>query len=327
MKKLFAFCVAFFLCTMSLLPLTSFGVAAADSNLAKGKTYSVSTEANIDNAFPKQRYTDNGYALTDGRKGNATDISTNWVSFYRGLSRTVTVDLGKTVYVNEFRAGFLNIKAYGIMAPRTVKFAVSADGEFFHTVYANRDDSICSSSNKERVAVSYKSDDGYFSARYVRIYFTCDVFVYMDEFEVIGTETKPDVVNSYSPDAEEVVPNEFASKDNPLMDGADNIVLIYNGKYYNGTVNEIGSHSADKMLPLFAYVDKTGKNYSDTLFDSCLFLPLAPGDTDDGSFRTQKGWEAYLENTIGADDGVNLTALETLVGTIKEKLITRSTSL
>lgn len=320
MKKLFAFCVAFFLCTMSLLPLTSFGVAAADSNLAKGKTYSVSTEANIDNAFPKQRYTDNGYALTDGRKGNATDISTNWISFYRGLSRTVTVDLGKTVYVNEFRAGFLNIKAYGIMAPRTVKFAVSTDGEFFHTVYANRDDSICSSSNKERVAASYKSDDGYFSARYVRIYFTCDVFVYMDEFEVIGTETKPDVVNSYSPDAEEVFPNEFASKDNPLMDGADNIVLIYNGKYYNGTVNEIGSHSADKMLPLFAYVDKTGKNYSDTLFDSCLFLPLAPGDTDDGSFRTQKGWEAYLENTIGADDGVNLTALETLVGTIKEKL-------
>lgn len=320
MKRFTALCAAFLLVTMSLLPLASFSAAAADSNLAKGKTYSVSTEASIDNAFPKQRYTDSGNALTDGRKGNATDISSNWVSFYRGLSRTVTVDLGKTVYVNEFKAGFLNIKTYGIMAPRTVKFAVSTDGVSFHTVYANRDDSICSSSKKERVAVSYKSDDGYFPARYVRIYFTCDVFVYMDEFEVMGTETEPDNVNAFSADPEETFPNEFASKDNPLMDGADNIVLIYNGKYYNGTVNEIGSHSADEMLPLFAYVDKTGKNYSDTLFDSCLFLPLAPGDTDDGSFGTQKGWEAYLENTIGAADNINLTALEKLVGTIKEKL-------
>lgn len=320
MKRFTALCAAFLLVTMSLLPLASFSAAAADSNFAKGKTYSVSTEASIDNAFPKQRYTDSGNALTDGRKGNATDISSNWVSFYRGLSRTVTVDLGKTVYVNEFKAGFLNIKTYGIMAPRTVKFAVSTDGVSFHTVYANRDDSICSSSKKERVAVSYKSDDGYFPARYVRIYFTCDVFVYMDEFEVMGTETEPDNVNAYSADPEETFPNEFASKDNPLMDGADNIVLIYNGKYYNGTVNEIGSHSADEMLPLFAYVDKTGKNYSDTLFDSCLFLPLAPGDTDDGSFGTQKGWEAYLENTIGAADNINLTALEKLVGTIKEKL-------
>ena len=320
MKRFSVFCVALFLVAMSLLSVASFGVAAADSNLAKGKTYSVSTEANIDNAFPNQRYTDSGNALTDGRKGNATDISSNWISFYRGLSRTVTVDLGKTVYVSEFRAGFLNIKSYGIMAPRTVKFAVSTDGVSFHTVYANRDDSLCSSSTKERIAVSYKSDDGYFAARYVRLYFTCDVFVYMDELEVMGTEAKPDNVIECSPDAEETFPNEFASKDNPLMDGADNIVLIYNGKYYNGAVNEIGSHSADEMLPLFAYVDKTGKNYSDTLFDSCIFLPLAPGDTDDGSFGMQKGWEAYLENTIGAADGVNLTALEKLVGTIKEKL-------
>lgn len=306
------------ICTFvfAALPLSA---AAADDNLALNKNYTVSPEANIENAYPNLVFNDPNKALTDGKKGNSKDIGKNWLSFYRGLSYSVLIDLGDTMYVSGINAGFLNINGYGILAPRTVKFAVSNDGTNFSTVYNKRDDSISYSKKRERIKASFTSDE-YYEARYVRIYFTCDVFAYVDEIEILGISSKPADVVKCEIDEPEVFPNEFASNKQEILDGASNIVLIYNGEYYKNIADTTGAHDSENFIPFVSYIDKAGKSV-DTLFDSFLFLPLSPGNSDsEGSFAAQYGWEVYLENTIGADDNINLTALDATVGALKEEL-------
>ncbi len=305
---------------LAMLPIT---VSADDANVALNKTYTVSAEASMDNAFPNLSYSDPNSELTDGKKGDVNNIGKNWIQFYRGLSYSVVLDLGKEMYINKISVGFLNRNAYGIYYPRNIKYAVSVDGETFETIFEEHDATIMTDKDPRRVACTFEADSArvqlYYAARYVRLYFTCDVNAYIDEFEVIGIETKPENIVPFTADEPETFPNAYASNKKPILDGASNIVLIYNGEYYRGAIDKIGNHSSANLLPYAAYVDKSG-NYSDTMFDSFLFLPLAPGDGCDGSFSSQKGWEIYLKNTIGAEENVNLTALDATIGEIKEKL-------
>lgn len=295
--------------------------ASADyENLALNKSYTVTAEASIDNAFPNLSYSDPDMVLTDGKKGTADDIGKNWIQFYRGLSYSVVLDLGKDVYINKINVGFLNRNGFGIYYPRNIKYAVSTDGESFQTIYEEHDADKMRDKTPSRIECGFEAaDNTHYAARYVRLYFTVDVNAYIDEIEVYGTETKPEKVASFKADEQETFPNEYASNKKPILDGASNIVLIYNGEYYKSKVDEIGNHSSENLLPYAAYVDKKGE-YTDTMFDSFLFLPLAPGDGCDGSFVSQKGFEIYLENTIGAEKNVNLTALDATIGEIKEKL-------
>ncbi|MDD4124195.1 MAG: DUF4855 domain-containing protein [Eubacteriales bacterium] len=292
---------------------------AADENLAKGCDYEIHAEASINNAFPGMVITDDDKKLTDGKKAPASASYNDaaYLKIYRGVYTTVQIDLGKNVYINGFSAGFFAQSAHAVLLPRELYFYISKDGESWYTVYEATDNTINVSKDIGRVEMGYTGSD-YFEARYVKIKFSTDVYAFLDEIEVYGTESAVSV-KQYTYDAEKEYPNAFAPNDNSAIDNISNLVLMYNGEYYKNSPYDTGFNSYDELLPYAAYVDS--KNViQDTMFDSFLFLPLDPGDNETYTLKKQSGWEAYLTNTVGAENDINMTALDRLVGDIKETL-------
>jgi hypothetical protein len=232
---------------------------------------------------------------------------------------TVTIDLGEICSVKRFAFGQLQVKTAGIYCSRYVYVSVSEDGNKFGTVGQNIDEKSVTSAEDKRVDNNITFDK-YYKVRYVKVVFSSDVFVYADEIEVFGSKD-PNLGVSVQPDAEPTYPDAFPSDG----DGLRNIVLMYCGKYYNGSESSIGQSTEDKLLPYFAYVDKNKKPL-DTMFDGMLFLPLNPAPdkskgTEDCSFGKMTGWEAYLESAIGnKSNHVNIAVLNDIVGKYKAQL-------
>ncbi len=94
---------------------------------------------------------------------------------------------------------------------------------------------------------------------------------------------------------------------------------MYNGEYYKKEPHDIGDNTYDELLP-YAHILDSKKNISDTMFDSFLFLPLDPGDNAVYSLKKQIRLEAYLTNTIGAEEDINITALDGLRAILNKRL-------
>lgn len=85
-------------------------------------------------APPSPRYPGSGPAgLVDGIRGDTDNLTRNWLG-YEGRDITATVDLGKTIRVQELGLSAMQHTASGIFLPPEVKFLVSSDGETFTPV-------------------------------------------------------------------------------------------------------------------------------------------------------------------------------------------------
>lgn len=314
-KKFFSSLLSLFF----VLPLLNLTASAEDVNLAKNKSYKIEYESPIENSFPKMVHNDPSGALTDGRKAEPRANDSAWLILYRGTAITVTIDLGEVCSVKRLTLGQLQLKGAGIYCSRYVYVSVSEDGKSYGTIGKLTDEKKITSDTASRVSHEITFDK-YYKARYVKVVFSCDVFVYADEIEVFGSKDASIGVSA-EPDEEPKYVNAFPTD----VDGLRNIVLMYCGKYYNGSVSNIGQLTEDQLLPYFAYVDGN-KKPQDTMFDGMLFLPLNPvasgsKGTEDHSFGKMTGWQYYLESTIGkGSSSVNIAALNNLVGKYKEQL-------
>ena len=307
--------LALLVCLLLVSAAIPAAAAEEETNIALGKSYTTFTEAAIENGFPKQ-VTDNNGELTDGNSASNVIGDPNWVQFYRGVFTGVTIDLGEEMAVSGYEMGQLSGVGAGVYLSRYIEFSVSLDGETFYLVNRWEDQKMISSTPNGRVVHSYNGDR--YRARYVRLIFSSDVNCFIDEIKVFGGAADG---GEKTADVEQKIEyrNAYAPNDIEALGGTSNSILIYNNEYYNGSVSDIGKNTYDELLPYIAYVDKD-QTVLDTMFESALFLPLNPGTDGEHSLMKQSGWEHYLENTIGAAEDINMTALDRLVGDLKETL-------
>ncbi len=163
------------------------------SNLVLGKNYSVSLP-------PNSNYPDSGNELTDGRFGG-TDYRTEQWQAHAGSdypderSRTITFDLGANKSIGTIRAHFLQDKGPGIYFPQNVTFSVSSDGESWSTLATVTPPPAQDAASTEFVGWSGITDGvpgeagaDKVSARYVKVEFPVNVWVFLDEIEVLGID-------------------------------------------------------------------------------------------------------------------------------------------
>ena len=303
-------------------PMMTMNVSAADTNIALNKSYTIEYDSPIENAYPNFVQEDSGKKLTNGKKSGASPAASDsaWLRLYRGTTITVTIDLGGVFSVNKVNLTQLNINAAGINCSRYLYASVSEDGEKFGTVGEIIDTKSVTDTSISKINRNFEFD-GYYKARYVRVAFSSDVWVYIDEIEVIGTDDAS-LGKSAPIDGQKQFTNAFPTD----VNGLRNIMLMYCGKYLRGSVSNVGSNRYDHLLPFFAYLD-SGMKPVDKMFDGMLFLPLQPNaskddESADYSFAKLNGWQYYLDSVIGTDGEVeeNIAALNTVVGENKTNL-------
>lgn len=274
---------------LTVLPICAVGAAEGETVLSVGKSYTLSYDSPIENAYPNKAYTPEN-ALTDGvRASSASPADGAFLHLYRGTAVTVTIDLASVCAVSSVEVDSLRASG-GVQCPRYVKVAVSEDGESFGTVGTLDDPDSVTGVGAQLVEQKVELEKPY-RARYVRVTFSSDVHTYIDEITVSGM-TDASGAESASSD-EPFADRGFAGQ----IDGIGNIVLMYTS----------GKYTETQLLPYLLYVDPEG-NVTDTMFSSMLFLP----NTHD--FKTEAGWDEYIDEILGVSNTTNLAALDHLVG-------------
>ena len=109
---------------------------------------------------------------------------------------------------------------------------------------------IYSSTAKKR---KYSFDfDVPYRARYVKVEFASDVFVYCDEIEIYGSGTFPAVLRFPH---EETPDKGIYPKFSDKVKGAGSIIKIYDGYYQDQSKAD---NTKEELLPYIAYIDKQG---------------------------------------------------------------------
>lgn len=167
------------LCAFVLLvPTLALAQESSLTNWAKGASYLYSMA-------PNETYPDDGGQLTDGVYGQAVFSDPAWVGNLRNDFRMITLDLGQVRSLQEIRANFLHQVSVGIYYPQEVIAEVSTDGVLWEEVgfQVFQPHRMDSSSGVSQPAVFAGFDA---EARYVRLTFLVDVWVFIDEIEALG---------------------------------------------------------------------------------------------------------------------------------------------
>ena len=128
----------------------------------------------------------------------------------------------------------------------------------------------------------------------MRFTISSDVFLYLDEVTVTGSEDAS-LGESADPDEQ----TEGLGYGAPI-DGIRNICLMYT----------VGQYRSEHLLPYLAYLDTEGRP-KDTLYDGMLFLPSGASGFD---FSSPSGWDAYIDDLFGEKGNTNLSALNDAIG-------------
>ena len=276
--------------------------ASGDTDvISVGKSYSVSYVTPIDNAYPGQAYTPEK-KLTDGRIASDKHDDANWLTLYRGTAVRVDIDLGSVMAVGGVKIGELQHKAYGIYCSRYLNVWLSDDGETYHKAGSVEDGKKITSDDVQRVEFDCRLDRSY-AARYVRAEFSSDVFTYVDEVSVYGSEN-PASASPVPSGALEPADKGIASP----VDGLRAICLMYIS----------GEYTAEKLKPYVAYIGENGE-VKDRMFDSLVFLGNAPKMTGE-KYHNKADMELVVESILGTGTGLQLTALNEVIGELKGSL-------
>ena len=192
-------------------------------------------------------YIDDNLRLTDGKKGSPDGANKggSFYSVWQGSDVTVTVDLGKTVNIDLFRAYFAG-GVDGVERPRKMKVSVSDDGVNFTDIKATCNVSELGSGN-EWDTYLFVIQTPIVSARFVSFTVFAQLnygakCVWVDELEVALADT------AY------LAPNENqGNQDGGNQDG-ENQGGNASGEYNLGDVNKSGEiDSMDYVLVKRAY--------------------------------------------------------------------------
>ncbi len=297
-----------------MLQIGLFGalVMAEEQNLAKGKNVSVCTGYPVTKSYSNysEEFDVQPSRLTDGTLGSGS-LDGSWYTSFRGYSRIVTIDLGEVQDVASVTAGFYHSKNEAYYMPREFTVSLSEDGEGYQKVAEISSPRPLSDEKVGRIA--YEADFSAYKARFVKVEYTVDIFAACDEICVYaGTNGKS------------IVPDTLdkANETPTSLDGAKNIIKMYNGYYPQ---QDIGDDTYEELLPYIAYLNKKGE-ITDVMFDGLAFVPCHTDYPSGGRLTKMSGkpaaiksdWDLYIENTF--KDGVNLDALDDVVGDVYEKL-------
>ena len=279
MQRFLSFLLATMLLVCSMLGCFSAFASEGERNLAEGVSYSVTTGEPIGDSYALfvkdgvEYNKDNG-SLTDGK--TASPASNNgWYKAYKGKSHIITIDLKSLCSVSSVEAGFLHAKDREIYSPRYIKVSLSEDGNSFGTVVEYQTGFDLSNVSSIRLDYSVKLPSAY-SARFVRIEFNCDNFVFCDEIRVIGETILTGNERRVTPDGSYAPAGYLRS-----VSDIKNLVKIESDSYL----------SSNQLLPYVAYLDTNGKTKG-RMFDSIAFLPV-----DELSDKTKV--ERFAETLFG----------------------------
>ncbi|MEC0256845.1 DUF4855 domain-containing protein [Paenibacillus lautus] len=165
------------------------------SNLAQGLSYTISRP-------PNSNYPDSGNELTNGLFGGMDFGNEQWQghagsAYPEERSRTITLDLGRNKSIGSIRAHFLQDQGPGIYFPQNVDFSVSTNGQTWSTLATVSPPPAHDTVSAEFVKWSGSADgvpgkagaDKVY-ARYVKVEFPVNVWVFLDEIEVLGLDGK-----------------------------------------------------------------------------------------------------------------------------------------
>ena len=314
-KVIFAIMSIFLLSALSGDAVCAAGKASG-TNLALNKKYTIVSGAANDYSYtPEEKGSKD--QLTDGVHGDpANCYSGLWSHFIRGVSRTITLDLGAVMAVDGFEATFIQNKRFGIYCPQELVISVSEDGISYMTL--NTISNSVDNTVEIPTSVVYNASAGKsYKARYVRFYFDVQVNTFLDEIKVFGRE---DAGNALEITPDEKV-EEKSYYDNGEGVGSKDIICFHNG--YNPDEELFVNNKKDVFKPYISYVDKDGKMI-DTMFDAVMFLTLqgkCPSGgklTVDGGPTVMSDWLCLFDNTFGKD--INLDALDQATADMKQEL-------
>ncbi len=291
-------------------------------NIILEKGYKIETGVPISNSFALT-----GNERTDGLTDDAV-LSLNfgdacWSKFYRGLSRSVTVELDGEYGVNGFEITFLHNKSAGIFTPRTVELYVSENGVDYMPAYTV--ESLVSQSDPEiKYSEFALTDAARYKARFIKLTFDVDVFAFAGGFKLFGDDADgSELTFTRSP----AVSRRRGMR--KREEGYSSTVIIYHG-YWDSTMN-YGEHyvknTVDDLLPYVGYIGENGE-VVDTMFDSVVFLLLQSRSPSGGktvffgsgenNATIKSDFECFAENLFLP--GYNMDALNTAFGMVKKQL-------
>ncbi|MGN7382608.1 DUF4855 domain-containing protein [Paenibacillus sp. SAFN-117] len=165
------------------------------SNLAQGLSYTISRP-------PNSNYPDSGNELTNGLFGGTDFRNEQWQghagsAYPEERSRTITFDLGRNKSIGVVRAHFLQDQGPGIYFPQNVAFSVSTNGQTWSTLATVSPPPAQDAASAEFVSwsgvadgVPGKAGADKVYARYVKVEFPVNVWVFLDEIEILGIDGK-----------------------------------------------------------------------------------------------------------------------------------------
>ncbi len=292
------------------------------TNLSKGKPYTISqlVSTQYTYASSESSYYLKG-ALTDGYIGSSgTFADGQWQGYLHGGARTVIIDMGQVNTVEQIQEKFIHDPSAGIWFPRHVTYALSLnDTDWANVGTVNSSIPLTTTSVEVQ---SYAVSGFNYEARYVKMTFPVDVWVFADEFQVFGQLGVLDSATIPPITPPTTYPNAYCPPGSPSVGGTKNMVLIYNGYY--ASQPSLADNTVDDLTPYVGYESTAGK-ITDFMFDGFLFLPYVAGAPSGGIYycdtahpTVESDWVYYLDNTF--DSTYNLSALNVAVGNVKKAL-------
>ncbi len=264
-------------------PVTS-TTCLPEEELTNRATYSVAVHS------PDQGFRETEEKSYPGPKEGLTSRDETWTGFFRQQGRDIIVDLKKVTPVTKISLEFEQEAGSGVYLPQYMNCSMSADGkEWYHLGQVNHSiDPADPAVQSKDFTLTFPS----FAARYVKISFPVDVFVFARHLSITGGGSQPQrpVILAHEEQA-------WQSADTYLqLPDIKNILLIFSGSH-----GDLGKWTSQDFLPMLVYLDKR-YSIKGKMFDTMLFLPYPDLSC------TRDGWSAYAEDLFAP--GAQLSALE-----------------
>lgn len=288
---------------------------------------------------------------------NTSAVKSAYMEIYRNDSRIITMDLGSVRAISQMRMHFGALESSGIYAPTDVTYYVSEDGVNYYEI----DEVTVDEATKDANDSNITKDSGatysvpyhlWFStskinvnARYIKIIFPVNVYIFTDEVQVYGYDTTSATATALTEyelyDPYEGYVGHYATPEQ--SGGVKNEFMAYSGWYINSDGNEVYNtyKTVDEYMCAISYVDQNGTP-QDWLFDDVTvmghyytargtFNSYKAGYTSGQYYANKSDWYQWLCYAFGKDtsgnplsyDGntvINLNALEAAAKTAKETL-------
>ncbi|MCW2276713.1 DUF4855 domain-containing protein [Heliophilum fasciatum] len=254
----------------------------------------IATTGPLDPAFRKIEK-----ASYPGPQDGLTSYSAKWTGFYRMQGRTVTADLGKLQPISSVSMQFQQETSSAINLPKEMQVDFSQDGLLW-----SRAGKVVAApavqQGTQAIERTFRLTFPTVSARYVRVSFPVDVWVFARWLRIEGPPALPAEAPRSSPafipappiTGTVVASNQSTTSSNPSSNSPSavqrqpiaNLLLVYSDHQRSD-----GTWSTEDFLPMLAHKIKPG-SYEGRLFDGILLLPF-PSTAEAG----KAAWTDYAD--------------------------------